>query len=123
MRNVKLPPSLSTRLSKLAGLDWQLMLAKLLVVLLAFTGVYLKGRGDGKAACEADYAKQAKAQLEKVIEFTPVADGQTKKAAEQESRVTKKKEVYDAQVDKNPRTPNCDLTNDELRAFQELVQG
>lgn len=123
MLNVKLPLSLSTRLSKLAGLDWQLLLAKLLIVLLVFTGVYLKGRGDGKAACEADYAKQAKAQLDKVIEFTPVADNQTKKAVEQEARVTKKKEVYDAQVDKNPRTPNCDLTNDELRAFQELVQG
>lgn len=123
MRNVKLPPSSSTLLSKLVGLDWQLMLAKLLVVLLAITGIYLKGRGDGKAACEANYAKQAKAQLDKVIEFTPVADSQTKKATEQEARVTKKKEVYDAQVDKNSRAPNCDLTNDELRAFQELVQG
>lgn len=123
MLNVKLPLSLSTRLSKLAGLDWQLMLAKLLIVLLAFTGVYLKGRGDGKAACEADYAKQAKDQLDKVIAFTPTADKQTQKAAEQESRVTKNKEAYDAQVDKNPRAPNCDLTTDELRAFRELVQG
>lgn len=123
MRNVKLPPSLSTQLGKLAAFNWQLIVAKLLILALAVTGIYIKGRGDGKAACEADYAKQAKAQLDKVIAFTPVADKQTQKAAEQESRVTKKKEVYDAQVDKNPRTPNCDLTNDELRAFQELVQG
>ena len=123
MRNVKLPPSLSTRLAKLATFNWQLIAAKLLIVALAVTGIYLKGRGDGKAACEADYAKQAKAQLDKVIAFTPTADKQTQKAAEQESRVTKKKEVYDAQVDKNSRAPNCDLTNDELRAFQELVQG
>lgn len=123
MRNVRLPPSLSTRLSKLATLNWQLIVAKLLIVALAVTGIYLKGRGDGKAACEADYAKQAKAQLDKVIAFTPTADKQTQKAAEQESRVIKKKEVYDAQVDENPRTPNCDLTPDELRAFQELVQG
>ena len=123
MLNVKLPPSLSTRLSKLAGLDWQLMLAKLLIVLLAFTGVYLKGRGDGKAACEKNYASQAKAQLDKVVEFTPTADAQTKRAATQEARVTKKKEVYDEQVDKNDRPVSCDLTPDELRAFQELVQG
>ena len=123
MRNVKLPPSLSTRLAKLAAFNWQLIVAKLLIVTLAVTGIYLKGRGDGKAACEANYAKQAKAQLDKVIEFTPVAGSQAKKAAEQEARVTKKKEVYDAQVDENPRTPNCDLTPDELRAFQELVQG
>ena len=123
MRNVKLPPSLSTRLAKLATLNWQLIVAKLLIVALAVTGIYLKGRGDGKAACEADYAKQAKAQLDKVIAFTPTADKQTQKAAEQEAKVTKKKEVYDAQVDKNPRAPNCDLTSDELRAFQELVQG
>ena len=123
MRNVKLPPSLSTRLAKLATFNWQLIAAKLLIVALAVTGIYLKGRGDGKAACEADYAKQAKAQLDKVIAFTPTADKQTQKAAEQEAKVTKKKEVYDAQVDKNPRAPNCDLTSDELRAFQELVQG
>ena len=123
MLNVKLPPSLSTRLSKLAGLDWQLMLAKLLIVLLAFTGVYLKGRGDGKAACEKSYASQAKSQLDKVVEFTPTADAQTKRAATQEARTTKKKEVYDAEVSKNQRPVSCDLTPDELRAFQSLVEG
>ena len=123
MRNVKLPPSLSTRLSKLAGLDWQLLLAKLLIVLLSFTGVYLKGRGDGKASCEKSYATQAKAQLDKVVKFAPVADNQTKKAAEQEARVTKKREAYNEQVDKSARPTSCDLTDDELRAFQELVQG
>ena len=123
MLNVKLPQSLSTQLTKLALVDWQLVLAKLLIVLLIAAGIYIKGRGDGKAACEKNYASQAKAQLDKVVEFTPTADAQTKRAATQEARVTKKKEVYDEQVDKNDRPVSCDLTPDELRAFQELVQG
>jgi len=37
---------------KFVGLDWQLALAKLIIVALILTGFYIKGRGDGKASCE-----------------------------------------------------------------------
>jgi hypothetical protein len=123
MRNVKLPQSLSTQLGKLVGLDWYGMAVKAVLVLAILAVVYTWGRGNGKAACEKKYAKQTSAQLEKVVAFTPVADKQTEKAAVQEARTTKKKEVYDAEVSKNQRPASCDLTDSELRAFQSLVEG
>lgn len=120
MLNAKLPPSLS---NKLLLLDWKMLVAKVLVVMLVLTVAYTKGRGDGKTACEKSYARAAKQQLDKVIAFTPIADKQTAAAAAKEAKVAKKKEVYDAEVNNNERPASCDLTPDELRAFQELVQG
>lgn len=123
MRNVKLPRSLSTQLSKVFGLNWYGIAIKATLVFAVLATVYIWGRGNGKADCEKKYAKQTSAQLEKVVAFTPVADKQTEKAATQEARTTKKKEVYDAEVSKNQRPVSCDLTPDELRAFQSLVEG
>lgn len=120
MLNAKLPQNLS---DKLLLLNWKMLAAKALIVLLVLAMAYFKGSGDGKAACEKKHAKDAKHQLDKVVAFAPIADKQTAEAVAKEAKVTKKKEVYDAQVNSNDRPASCGLTPDELRAFQELVQG
>lgn len=120
MLNVKLPPSLS---DKLLLVDWKMLVAKLLVVVLVLAVAYAKGRGDGRAACEKSYARVVKQQLDKVIAFTPIADKQTATAVAKEAKIAKKKEVYDAEVNNNERPASCDLTPAELKAFTELVNG
>ena len=123
MRNVKLPPSLSTRLGKLVGLDWYGVAIKAALVFAVLAIVYTWGRGNGKIACEKQKAAEVVKQAKKAVAFTPVADAQTKEATAKEARVERKKEVYDAEVSKNNRPTSCDLTSDELRAFQALVEG
>ena len=67
--------------------------------------------------------KEAAAQVQKVTDFVPTIAAQEKAKAEQDARLTKRKEVYYEQVDKTERPSSCDLSTDELRTFQELVEG
>lgn len=109
--------------SKLAGLDWQLLAAKIVVVFLILGTVYFKGRMDVEAKYLKQQAEAAEQRLQVVKKFIPVIERQTSEAAKQEQRLQTKQENYNEQVDKNHRSSECDLSPDELRAFQDLVEG
>jgi len=68
-------------------------------------------------------AAQALEQVERAKAFAPVVDKQATAAAKQEQRLSTKQDKYNEQVDKTPRSTGCDLSPDELRAFQDLVEG
>lgn len=113
----------SNLLMKLSGLDWQLLVAKVLVVILVLGTVYFKGRMDVETKYLKQQAAAAEQKLQIVKQFVPVVERQAAEAAKQEQRLNTKRENYHEQVSKNPRGSNCDLQPDELRAFQELVKG
>ena len=109
--------------AKLPGLDWQTWLLKLGFLTLLVALIYSWGRGDGKEACQKEYVKEAKAQIKEIQMFVPVVDRQTQVSAEKNAKLDRKKEVYDEELGKRIRPAACDLNDNELRAFQELVEG
>ena len=105
------------------GLNWQLILLKLGIVASLATALVVWGVSIGKQECAEEKVKEAAAQVQEVKNFVPTVTAQEKAKAEQDARLTKKREEYNEQVEKTVRPPSCDLSTDELRAFQELVEG
>lgn len=110
-------------LSWASGFEWQTFLLKLGLVVAFIAVIYAWGRGDGKEACQKEYTKEAKAQVREIQMFVPIVDRQTVRTAERNARVDRAQEVYNDEVDKRRRPAECDLTDDELRSFQDLVKG
>lgn len=105
------------------GLEWQTLLLKTGLVVAMIAIIYAWGRGDGKEACQKEHTKEAKAQVREIQMFVPIVDRQTVRTAERNARVERAQEVYNDEVDKRRRPAECDLTDDELRSFQDLVKG
>lgn len=103
--------------------NWQWLLIRAGIVVCLATTLFVWGCSHGKQVCADQRVDEAVAALEKAREFTPTITKQEKDTAEQTARVTKKKEKYDEQVDQNDRPVSCDLTDNELRTFQALVEG
>lgn len=114
---------LSNFVPALKAFDWARIVAWALVFVLWTGAAYFKGRDD-----EQD--KQLRAQIEQseqiskaVMDYSRVVAEKETKAAEQNARLREGGKKYEEAVNKNPRPDSCDLTPDELRAFQELVKG
>lgn len=107
----------------LKALDW-VRIGLWLLVFVLWTGfAYFKGRDHEQDKQLQAQVEQAEAITESVIAFSKVVAEKERKAAEQNARLQQKGERYSEEVDKNPRADSCDLTDSELRAFQELVEG
>lgn len=109
--------------SKIKSLNWQLILFKLGII-AAFGGMLvLYGYGQGKEACLEDKVSEVQEEKKKVIDFIPAVADQERTAAQQEARTERRRIEYEQEVDRAARPSTCDLSDDELRSFQELVKG
>lgn len=104
-------------------LNWQMLLLKAGIVISLAAAVFVWGVSHGKQECADQRVKEAVTALEKAKDFVPTITAQEKNTAEKAARVTKKKEEYNEQVEKAARPDACDLSPDELRSFQSLVEG
>lgn len=114
---------MTSRLKEWFALNWQIVLLKLGIVVSLAAAVFAYGVSYGKQGCADQRVEEAVMALEKAKSFVPTITTQEKNTAEQAARVTKKKENYNEQVDKTSRSDACDLSPDELRTFQSLVEG
>lgn len=105
------------------AVNWQIALLKLGIVVSLALAIFAYGVSHGKQECADQRVKEAVTALEKAKDFVPTITAQEKNTAEKAARVTKKKEEYNEQVDKAARPDACDLSPDELRSFQSLVEG
>ena len=107
----------------LKGLEWQMILLKLALVAVILGSTYGLGRFHERQAQADREVKEMQQVVQKVEDFIPTLQSQATKAAEQNARVRQKQERYNEAVDQNARPDSCDLSPDELRAFQELAEG
>ena len=107
----------------LKALEWQTILLKVAVVVVILVSAYGLGRFHEREKQAEQEVKEMQAVVKKVEDFIPTLTEQTTKAAEQNARTEKKQERYNEAVDANARPASCDLSDSELRAFQELAEG
>ena len=119
--------SLSTRLLTkfpvLATFNWQLILMKIAFVVVVLASTFAGGIAYEKTQQADREVREMQAAVRKVEDFIPTLQAQATEAAEQNARVGRKQERYNEAVDQNARPDSCDLSPDELRAFQELAEG
>lgn len=106
-----------------------LYIGGILLVLGMVAGSYVATYRAGVSHCQAEQAqketKEAKketAAIKKEVEVrTPIVEKAVKGTTELKAKVEKGKEKLDAAIEKKgPSAASCDLTDDELRAFNEL---
>lgn len=114
---------LSTAKKWAYGINWQIILLKLGIVAAFATALVVWGISMGKEECADQKVKEAAAQVQEMKDFVPTIAAQEKAKAQQDARLAQKKDTYDKEVDKTARPDSCNLSPDELRAFQELVEG
>lgn len=107
----------------LKALDWARIGLWLLVIVLWTGFAYFKGREHEQDKQQEAIVEQAKAENLAVKEFSKRIAEIEKSTAEQNARLEQGGRKYEESVDKNPRPTSCDLTPDELRDFQRLVEG
>ena len=106
-----------------AGFNWQTALLKLGVVVMVAASLYGCGRMHERQAQAEREVVAAQETVKEVIKFVPVVAAQEKRAAERDTRLEKKGEAFNEAVDSNERPAACDLSDDELSKFKELVEG
>lgn len=105
------------------GLNWQALMLKAAICLVLLGSAYGLGRYHEKLNVAEQKVEQAELTVREIQMFIPVIDRQTQESARQEQRLQHKQEDYTNEVDKRRRSPDCDLSPDELRTFQNLVEG
>ena len=120
---MKLSTLLKSAKTGLAGFNWQIALLKLGVVVMVAASLYGCGRMHERQAQAEREVVAAQETVKEVIKFVPVVAAQEKRAAERDTRLEKKGEAFNEAVDSNERPAACDLSDDELSKFKELVEG
>lgn len=120
---MSLSTKLLTKFPALATLNWQLVLLKIGFYVVIAVSLYGLGRYHEKLDVAKKETRDMQQVVQKVEDFIPTLQSQATKAAEQNARTEKRQERYNEAVDQNARPDSCDLSPDELRAFQELAEG
>lgn len=105
------------------GLNWQTLMLKFGICLVLLGSAYGLGRYHEKLNVAENKAEVAQATVKEIQLFVPVISRQIEKTAKQEQRLQHNQEVYTDEVDKRRRPADCDLSSDELSAFQKLGEG
>lgn len=117
---MKLLGSISTALK---ALNWQAALLKVGIVAAFSAVLVMYGVSLGNSKCAEQQIEAADKRAEAVKEFAPTVAEQETKAVKQEHRVERALEEYSNESNKTVRPASCDLSADELRSFQKLVEG
>ena len=115
------------KLSSLTGLNWYKYGAIALVVIALAVGFYARG----KYVCGMEHAKQETAQAEEktrvivqhVKERVPVIQKDEAEAAALKAQLATLRGKYNEAINARPDVPECALSDDELRYFQEAARA
>ena len=104
------------------GTNWQLMAAKL-VLLGVWTGAfYFYGVHTEREEWLKKDANIGREVVQQVQERLPVVAARDNQVAEQKARIENLQEQYNELVEKSTNSPDCSLSDDELRILQELAK-
>lgn len=109
-----------------SGVNWYILAAKVVIVALLATGIYLKGKHD----CELSYAhketaaaqQQTKTIIKEVQVRVPVIQTIEKKTTEKNTAIKASGDKLD-EANKSPTAGSCNLSPEQLRQFQELAKA
>lgn len=108
-----------------SGLNWQLLLAKVLVGVVILTGVYLYGGYNCRIEHEKQKTEQAEEHTREVVreveKRVPVVQIREVESAKQRQEIIVLKEKLDEALAKRPENPNCDLSDDEFNGVRALA--
>lgn len=108
------------------GLNWQLLLLKVALVVGILGATYGLGVYNTKVNYAEAAAERAEVRGNKiakaVVERAPVVVAGEVKAAKQNERVVYIKEKLNEQAAKAPVRPECKLTADELQLYREVAE-
>lgn len=117
---IALPPNVKLALK---AIDWARYAAYALLLAALLGTAYMKGRHDEQEKMLEAQIESVQTAIDNAVKWSKRTNEQERKAAEQEARQRETGGRYNEAVDKNPRAPNCDLTDDELWTFQKHVEG
>jgi uncharacterized membrane protein affecting hemolysin expression len=108
------------------GLNWQVLVAKLIVCLVIVGGAYVYGG----YRCKMDNQKQKTEQAEEhtrvlvkeVEKRVPVVQVREVESAKQRQEIKALKEKLDEALNNRQENPSCDLSDDEFNGVRALAE-
>lgn len=114
---------LSNFVPALKAFDWARIVAWVLVGVLWTGAVYMKGRDDEQDKQQRELVADMERALERSANWAPRAAEIENDVAGRNARQEERGRKYEESVNKNQRPDSCNLSPDELRDFQSLVEG
>lgn len=114
---------LSNAVPALKALDWARIGMWALVFVLWTGAVYMKGRDDEQEKQQQTVIADMERALERSATWAPRAAEIERDVAGRNARQEERGRKYEESVNQNQRPDSCNLSDDELRNFQALVEG
>jgi len=118
---------LGTGKAALTGVNWQLWLAKIGLVLGVLAATYGAGVMNTKADYAEKEAQRAQVRAEQIVKVVekriPVIQVQEKVRTETEYRTQYIKEKLNEELERNPSRPSCTLSAAELQYYREIAES
>lgn len=110
-------------LTKLTGLNWGIIAIKAGMVAAFAAVMVMWGVNIGTRECAEERIAEVQEEKKAIIDFVPKVAQQEREAARREADMQRRQENYNEAVRQSNRDSTCDLSDDELRRFQELIEG